>query len=111
MFAAVNSMMLDVLAVVARKDYEDRRRRQAQRQAKAKAEGRGPISWSPGGYQAECRDCLHADQGRFVVADLGCRVFRRGDGAQHWAILCPRWFEWPKGRGEDFRPLAVSSPW
>lgn len=40
MFSAVNSMMLDVLAAVARKDYEDRRRRQAQGQAKAKAEGR-----------------------------------------------------------------------
>ena len=40
MFAAVNDMMLDVLAAVARKDYEDRRRRQAQGQAKAKAEGR-----------------------------------------------------------------------
>ena len=40
MFAAVNAMMLDVLAAVARKDYEDRRRRQAQGQAKAKAEGR-----------------------------------------------------------------------
>jgi len=40
MFAAVNAMMLDVLAAVARKDYEDRRRRQAQGQAKAKAEGK-----------------------------------------------------------------------
>src|SRR6202034_1679011 len=30
MFGAVNAMMLDVLAAVARKDYEDRRRRQAQ---------------------------------------------------------------------------------
>jgi DNA invertase Pin-like site-specific DNA recombinase len=40
MFAAVNGMMLDVLAAVARKDYEDRRRRQAQGQAKAKAEGK-----------------------------------------------------------------------
>lgn len=40
MFEAVNGMMLDVLAAVARKDYEDRRRRQAQGQAKAKAEGR-----------------------------------------------------------------------
>lgn len=39
-FEAVNGMMLDVLAAVARKDYEDRRRRQAQGQAKAKAEGR-----------------------------------------------------------------------
>lgn len=40
MFGAVNAMMLDVLAAVARKDYEDRRRRQAQGQARAKAEGR-----------------------------------------------------------------------
>ena len=40
MFAAVNGMMLDVLAAVARKDYEDRRSRQAQGQAKAKAEGK-----------------------------------------------------------------------
>lgn len=40
MFAAINGMLLDMLAAIARKDYEDRRRRQAQGQAKAKAEGR-----------------------------------------------------------------------
>lgn len=40
MFAAINGMMLDVLAAVARKDYEDRRRRQAEGQAKAKQAGR-----------------------------------------------------------------------
>jgi DNA invertase Pin-like site-specific DNA recombinase len=40
MFDVINSMMLDMLAAVARKDYEDRRRRQAQGQAKAKAENR-----------------------------------------------------------------------
>jgi DNA invertase Pin-like site-specific DNA recombinase len=39
MFAAVNGMLLDMLAAVARKDYDDRRRRQAQGIAKAKAEG------------------------------------------------------------------------
>jgi DNA invertase Pin-like site-specific DNA recombinase len=39
MFDAVNSMLLDMLAAVARKDYEDRRRRQAQGQARAKAAG------------------------------------------------------------------------
>jgi DNA invertase Pin-like site-specific DNA recombinase len=33
-------MLLDMLAAVSRKDYDDRRRRQAQGQAKAKAEGR-----------------------------------------------------------------------
>jgi DNA invertase Pin-like site-specific DNA recombinase len=40
MFEAINNMMLDMLAAVARKDYDDRRRRQAQGQEKAKAEGR-----------------------------------------------------------------------
>ena len=40
MFEAINSMLLDMLAAVARKDYVDRRRRQAQGQAKAQAEGR-----------------------------------------------------------------------
>ena len=39
MFAAVNAMMMDVLAAVARKDYTDRRRRQAEGIAKARAEG------------------------------------------------------------------------
>ena len=39
MFAAINGMLLDVLAAVARKDYEDRRRRQTEGQTKAKAEG------------------------------------------------------------------------
>src|ERR1700675_4916671 len=39
MFEAINGMLLDMLAAVARKDYVDRRRRQAQGQAKAKAEG------------------------------------------------------------------------
>ena len=40
MFDAINGMMLDMLAAVARKDYEDRRRRQFQGQARAKAEGK-----------------------------------------------------------------------
>ncbi len=40
MFAAINEMMLDMLAAIARKDYEDRRRRQAQGIAKAKAGGK-----------------------------------------------------------------------
>jgi DNA invertase Pin-like site-specific DNA recombinase len=39
MFAAINGMLLDMLAAVARKDYEDRRRRQAQGIEKAKREG------------------------------------------------------------------------
>jgi DNA invertase Pin-like site-specific DNA recombinase len=40
MFAAINGMLLDMLAAIGRKDYEDRRRRQMQGQAKAKAQGK-----------------------------------------------------------------------
>ena len=40
MFEAVNSMMLDMIAAIARKDYVDRRKRQAQGIHKAKQEGR-----------------------------------------------------------------------
>lgn len=39
MIEAMNGMMLDVLAAVARKDYEQRRQRQAQGIERAKAEG------------------------------------------------------------------------
>jgi DNA invertase Pin-like site-specific DNA recombinase len=39
MFDAINAMMLDMLAAIARKDYEDRRRRQSQGIAKAKERG------------------------------------------------------------------------
>ncbi|WP_105381424.1 recombinase family protein [Neorhizobium alkalisoli] len=39
MLDAINGMMLDMLAAIARKDYEDRRRRQAQGIATAKANG------------------------------------------------------------------------
>jgi DNA invertase Pin-like site-specific DNA recombinase len=39
MFDAINSMMLDMLAAIARKDYEDRRRRQVQGIARAMTEG------------------------------------------------------------------------
>ena len=37
---AINSMMLGMLAAIARKDYEDRRNRQRQGIARAKAEGK-----------------------------------------------------------------------
>lgn len=39
MLEAINGMMLDMLAAIARKDYEDRRRRQAQGIAREKAKG------------------------------------------------------------------------
>lgn len=40
MLTAINSMMLDMLAAVARKDYEDRRRRQSEGICKARMEGK-----------------------------------------------------------------------
>lgn len=40
MFEAINGMMLDMIAAIARKDYDDRRRRQTEGIKKAKAEGR-----------------------------------------------------------------------
>lgn len=40
MFEAMNSMMLDMLAAISRKDYEDRRRRQKQGIQKAKNENK-----------------------------------------------------------------------
>lgn len=40
MLEALNGMLLDVLAAVARKDYDDRKRRQAQGICKAKADGK-----------------------------------------------------------------------
>ncbi len=40
MMKAINSMMMDMLAAIARKDYQDRRRRQAEGIEKAKAEGK-----------------------------------------------------------------------
>lgn len=40
MSEAINGMLLDMLAAIARKDYDDRRRRQKQGIAKAKGEGK-----------------------------------------------------------------------
>ncbi|UTZ37982.1 recombinase family protein [Vibrio campbellii] len=40
MLKAINSMMMDMLAAIARKDYQDRRRRQAEGIKKAKEEGK-----------------------------------------------------------------------
>lgn len=40
MLAAINGMMLDMLAAVARKDYEDRRRRQSEGIVKARIDGK-----------------------------------------------------------------------
>jgi len=66
--AAVNAMLLDVLAVVARKDYTDRRRRQAQGIEKAKAAG--------------------LFKGRQVDAKLHARIGKLLDGGMSWSQVC-----------------------
>lgn len=73
MLAAINGMMLDMLAAIARKDYEDRRRRQTQGIAKAKTEGRykgRPVDQELHGKVAE----LLADGKSYnkVIDLLGC---------------------------------------
>lgn len=57
MLDAVNNMMLDMLAAMARKDYEQRRERQAQGIVKAKAAGK---------YQGKPRNTAKRDK----IADL-----------------------------------------
>ena len=61
MFGAINGMMLDMLAAVARKDYEDRRRRQFQGQG----EGRRQVHRPAREQAAQCQDRHHA--GRWHV--------------------------------------------
>ena len=39
MLTAINDLMLDMLAAIARKDYQDRKRRQTEGIAKAKTQG------------------------------------------------------------------------
>ena len=57
MFEAINGMLLDMLAAVARKDYEDRRCRQMQGQAKAKAEGKSSAAWRIRSATPRSRPC------------------------------------------------------
>lgn len=79
MLDAVNRMMLDVLAAVARKDYEDRRRRQRQGIERAKEEGKFKGRPRDEALRARITGLLRArkDDGkafsiREVAATLGC---------------------------------------
>jgi DNA invertase Pin-like site-specific DNA recombinase len=68
MFEAINGMLLDMIAAVARKDYDDRRRRQAKGQAKAKAEGRYPEDFdrnAPSGQN--WRSAMPSTQARWIT--------------------------------------------
>lgn len=64
MLDAINGMMLDMLAAIARKDYEDRRRRQSQGIARAKSEG--------------------AYKGRPEDADRNAAIVKMLAGGQSW---------------------------
>jgi hypothetical protein len=77
MFEAINWMLREMLAAVARKGYDDRRHRQAQGQAKVKADTRGvqktpaatkvsPACWPPvsRGVQSRTSRAAAAQQSR-----------------------------------------------
>lgn len=60
---SINQMMMDILAVMAAKDYEDRRRRAAQGVEKAKAEGRYRGKPRDEKKRAQILDALKAGRG------------------------------------------------
>lgn len=73
MLDAINSMMLDMLAAIARKDYEDRRRRQAQGIEKAKAKGAFRGRPEDGKRNAAIIEMLNAKQSwNTIVAATNC---------------------------------------
>ena len=69
MLTAINSMLVEMMAAIARKDYEQRRQRQAQGIQKAKAEGK---------YQGRPADEeLHKRVRELLKAGLGIRATAR----------------------------------
>jgi DNA invertase Pin-like site-specific DNA recombinase len=77
-FEAINGTLLDMLAAVARKDYDDRRRRQAQGQAKAKAEGR---------YKGRAEDVeRNAAIGRMIAAGQSWSTIQAATGCSRATI-------------------------
>jgi DNA invertase Pin-like site-specific DNA recombinase len=70
---AVNSMMMDMLAAVARKDFDDRKRRQSQGIAKAKADGRYKGRPEDKQRNSAIRKMLSSGQSwNAIVAATGC---------------------------------------
>lgn len=73
MAEAINGMLLDMLAAIARKDYEDRRRRQAQGIAKAKDTGKYAGRPENTEKNAAIMDMLRAGQSwNTIVKATGC---------------------------------------
>lgn len=69
MLGAINSMLVEMMAAIARKDYEQRRERQAQGIEKAKAAGK---------YQGRPVDVdLHKRVKELLAAGLGVRAAAR----------------------------------
>jgi DNA invertase Pin-like site-specific DNA recombinase len=79
MLAAINSMLVDMMAAIARKDYEQRRERQAQGIKKAKEEGR---------YKGRPVDVdLHRKVKRFLELGMGIRETAREAGCSTTTVL------------------------
>lgn len=79
MLAAINGMMIEMMAAIARKDYEQRRERQAQGIAKAKAEG---------AYKGRPVDeDLHKRVRELLAAGLGIRATARHAGCSTTTVL------------------------
>ena len=73
MAQAINGMMLDMLAAIARKDYDNRRRRQAQGIAKAKAANRYQGRPENAKRNAEIVRMLdRGDSWNSIIAATGC---------------------------------------
>ncbi len=79
MLAAINGMLVEMMAAIARKDYEQRRERQAQGIAKAKAEG---------AYKGRPVDAdLHQRVRELLGAGLGIRATARHAGCSTTTVL------------------------
>ena len=79
MLAAINVMMIEMMAAIARKDYEQRRERQAQGIQRAKASG---------AYKGRPADKgLHQRVGELLGAGLGIRATARHAGCSTTTVL------------------------
>ncbi|VVP89030.1 recombinase family protein [Pseudomonas fluorescens] len=79
MLGAINSMLVEMMAAIARKDYEQRRERQAQGIEKAKAAGK---------YQGRPMDAdLHQRVRELLDAKMGIRATARHAGCSTTTVL------------------------
>jgi DNA invertase Pin-like site-specific DNA recombinase len=79
MLGAINSMLVEMMAAIARKDYEQRRERQAQGIDKAKAEGK---------YKGRPVDAdLHQRVAELLKAGLGIRATARHAACSTTTVL------------------------